>query len=48
MEFIRFIFSSFWVWAGFTIIIATAGNAIAEIIKAFKAPKTEKETEVSK
>jgi hypothetical protein len=48
MEFIRFIFSSFWVWAGFTIIIATAGNAIAEIIKAFKAPKREKETEVSK
>jgi hypothetical protein len=45
MEFIRFIFSSFWVWAGFVIIIATAGNAIAEIIKAFRTPKHEEEME---
>ena len=34
MEFIRFILSGFWTWAGFLILIVAAGNAVAEIIKA--------------
>lgn len=34
MEFWRFIFSSFWVWLGFVVMITAAGGAIAEIVKA--------------
>lgn len=34
MEFIRFVLSGFWTWAGFLILIVAAGNAVAEIIKA--------------
>lgn len=36
MEFLRFIFSSFWVWLGFVILAATVGGGLAELIKACK------------
>ena len=36
MEFIRFILSGFWTWAGFLILIVAAGNAAAEVIKAIR------------
>ncbi len=34
MEFVKFIFSSFWIWTGFVVLVAAAGGAVAEIIKA--------------
>lgn len=34
MEFLRFILSSFWVWLGFVVLIAAAGEAVAGIIRA--------------
>lgn len=36
MEFIRFVFSSFWVWLGFIVLILSTAGAAAEIIKAAK------------
>ena len=39
MEFIRFILSGFWTWAGFLILIVAAGNAVAEIVKAVRPPR---------
>ena len=36
MEFLRFIFSSFWVWLGFIILVAMVGNGLAELAKACK------------
>lgn len=33
MEFVRFIFSSFWIWLGVLILIAVTGNALAQIIR---------------
>ena len=39
MEFIRFILSGFWTWAGFLILIVAAGNAAAEVIKAIHPPR---------
>lgn len=36
MEFLRFIFSSFWVWLGFVVLIAAAGGAVVEIVKAIR------------
>lgn len=36
MEFLRFIFSSFWVWLGFIILIATVGGGVIELVKACK------------
>lgn len=33
MEFLRFIFSSFWVWLGFVVLVAAAGVAVVEIVK---------------
>lgn len=38
MEFMRFIFSSFWIWAGFVIIIACAGDVIVKVIAEIKKP----------
>ncbi len=32
MEFIRFILSGFWTWAGFLILLVAAGNAAAEVV----------------
>ena len=34
MEFLRFIFSSFWIWLGFVVLVAAAGGAVVEIVKA--------------
>lgn len=39
MEFIRFILSGFWTWAGFLILIVATGNAAAEVIKAIHPPR---------
>lgn len=39
VDFIRFIFSSFWIWVGFALLIVMIGNAIAEVIKAIRGPK---------
>ena len=36
MEFLRFIFSSFWVWLGFVILVAVVGGGLAELVKACK------------
>lgn len=36
MEFLRFIFSSFWVWMGFIILIATVFGGVQETVKACK------------
>lgn len=36
MEFIRFIFSSSWVWMGFIVLVLSVAGAAAEIIKAAK------------
>ena len=36
MEFLRFIFSSFWVWLGFVVLVAAAGGAVVEIVKAIR------------
>lgn len=34
MEFIRFVFSSFWVWLGFVVLVLAVAEGAAEIIKA--------------
>lgn len=39
MEFIRFIFSSFWIWLGFLILIAATGNAVAQIVREIRGKK---------
>ena len=39
MEFIRFIFSSFWTWVGFLILIGAVGEAVASIVKAAHTPR---------
>ena len=36
IEFLRFIFSSFWVWAGFLALVAVALSGAAELVKACK------------
>lgn len=36
MEFLRFIFSSFWVWLGFVILVAVVGGGLTELVKACK------------
>ena len=36
MEFLRFIFSSFWIWLGFVVLVAAAGGAVVEIVKAIR------------
>lgn len=36
MEFLRFIFSSFWVWLGFVVLVAAEGGAVVEIVKAIR------------
>ena len=36
MEFLRFIFSSFWVWLGFTILLSLIGGGVLELVKACK------------
>lgn len=45
MEFLKFIFSSFWIWLGFVILIVVAGEAVTEIIKtAIHRPQQKKVT----
>ena len=34
MEFLRFIFSSFWVWLGFVILVSMIGGGVIELVKA--------------
>lgn len=36
MEFLRFIFSSFWVWLGFLILVSMIGGGVIELVKACK------------
>lgn len=36
MEFLRFIFSSFWVWLGFMILVSMVGGGMIELAKACK------------
>lgn len=36
LEILQFIFSSFWVWLGTVILVATLGQAIAAVLGAFK------------
>ena len=36
MEFLRFIFSSFWVWLGFIIMLSMIGGGMIELVKACK------------
>ncbi len=36
MEFLRFIFSSFWVWLGFVILLSLIGGGMLELVKACK------------
>lgn len=36
MEFLRFIFSSFWVWLGFVIMLLMIGGGVIELAKACK------------
>lgn len=36
MEFLRFIFSSFWVWLGFVILVSMTGGGVIELVKACK------------
>lgn len=36
MEFLRFIFSSFWVWLGFIILVGAVGGVLVELVKACK------------
>ncbi len=36
MEFLRFIFSSFWIWAGFLLLVVAVLNGAAELVKACK------------
>ncbi len=36
MEFLRLIFSSFWAWVGFVLLVGVVLNGTAEIVKACK------------
>lgn len=36
MEFMRFVFSSFWVWLGFVVLIVAAGESVAAVVKEFR------------
>lgn len=36
MEFLLFIFSSFWVWLGFVVLIVATGEAVAGVVKEFR------------
>jgi len=36
MEFLRFIFSNVWVWAGFTILLSVIGDGLTGLVKVCK------------
>lgn len=40
MEFWRFIFSSFWIWLGFTFLVATVLKYLVDAIKALRNART--------
>lgn len=40
MEFLRFIFSSFWVWAGLLVLVVAVLNGAAELVKALKPKRS--------
>lgn len=40
MEFFRFIFSSFWIWLGFTTIICIIGYYLVELVKSLRHKRT--------
>jgi hypothetical protein len=42
MEFIRFIFSSFWIWLGFAILILIFGGTLSAVVKAINERKRRK------
>lgn len=44
MEFLRFIFSSFWVWTGFVILAAMVGGGVIALVNACKPEKRRVET----
>lgn len=44
MKFLQFIFSSFWVWAGFVIMLLVIGGGVIELVKACKPEKRRIET----
>lgn len=39
MEFLRFIFSSFWIWLGFVLLVALIAQQAVEMVKAIRPPK---------
>ena len=41
MEFFRFIFSSFWTWVGFLLLLAALCGTVSSIIREIKKPKPE-------
>ncbi|MEA5057750.1 MAG: hypothetical protein VB047_09375 [Anaerotignum propionicum] len=42
MGFVTFIFSSFWIWLGFSILVVAAGNAVVGAAKALRPKRTVK------
>lgn len=42
MEFLQFIFSSFWVWTGFIILLCVAGGLLIGLIDAIRMKRTVK------
>lgn len=39
MQLIEFVFSGFWVWFGFTVLVALIGKYTVDAIKAARVPK---------
>jgi len=39
MELIKFMFSDFWVWLGFVMVIAVIFNGVTDIVKAARTTK---------
>lgn len=39
MEFLRFTFSSFWIWGGMLLLILAAGQSVALIVGALRSAK---------
>jgi 3-deoxy-D-manno-octulosonate 8-phosphate phosphatase KdsC-like HAD superfamily phosphatase len=39
MEFLQFIFSSFWVWLGFILLVLADGDVLVDLVEAFRPEK---------